>query len=107
MEVDDVEVCAEGEVRGDGAGEEVGGEVEEGEVEEGVKFRRDGTGDAVRGEVEGLEGGAEGEVRGDGAAEGEVGEGELVDPAVVAGGAVEVGVEAGARGGKGGRRPVG
>jgi len=53
-----------------------------------------------------LEIGAVGEEGGDVAGEGEVGEGELVDSAIVAGGSCEVGCEAIAGRGKGGSSPI-
>ena len=106
VEIYDVEVCAAGEVPWDGAGEAVGGEVEHGEVEQAGELRGDGAGERVGGEVERLEVGAVGEVRRDGAGEGEAREGELVDAAVVAGDALEVGDEALAGGGEGGLAPV-
>lgn len=53
-----------------------------------------------------MEIGAVGEEGGDVAGEGEVGEGELVDSAIVAGGSCEVGCEAIAGRGKGGSSPI-
>lgn len=106
MKVDDVEVSAQCELRGDLAGEAVGGEVEDGEVDEVLEVGGDGAGEEVGGEVKGLEVGAVGEEGGEGAAEKEVGEGELVDAAIVAGGALQVGGESGAWVGEGGLGPV-
>lgn len=94
VEIYDVEVGAGGELPRDGAGEGVGGEVEHGEVEQLGELRRDGPGQRVGGEVQRLEVGAVGELRRDGAGEGETREGELVDAAVVAGDAMELGDEA-------------
>lgn len=106
MEIDDIEVGAESELGRDGTGEAVGGEVEDGEVDEVLEVGGDGSGEGIGGEVEGLEVGAVGEEWGERAAEREVSERELVDAPVVAGGALEVGGEAGARVLEGGSGPV-
>ncbi|KAM2212221.1 hypothetical protein ACFX1S_022543 [Malus domestica] len=82
-------------------------EIDEGrEVDEKVQLLGNGANEEVGREVEGLEVGAVGEEWGDGVVEGEVGERELVDAAIVAGGALEVKDEAAAGVGEGGFGPI-
>lgn len=51
MEVNDIEIKTHREGRWDGAGEAVGGEVEDGEVDQVLKFIGDKSGEGVTGEV--------------------------------------------------------
>lgn len=106
MEVDDVEVSTQCELRRNRAGQSVRREVKHGEIDKRLKLRRDRAGDEVGRQIEGLEIGAVGEERSDGATEREVGEGELVDAAIVASGALEIRSEAATWVCKGGFGPV-
>jgi len=91
VEVDDVEIGAICELRGDIPFQTVGREVENGEVDEGQELRRDWTGEGVGREVKSLEIGTVGEEWGYGAPEREVVERELVNAAIVADGTLENG----------------
>ncbi|KAM1380457.1 hypothetical protein ACFX2I_022179 [Malus domestica] len=82
-------------------------EIDEGrEADEKAQLLGNGAGEEVGREVEGLEVSTVGEERGDGVVEGEVGERELVHAVIVAGGALEVKDEATAGVGEGGFGPI-
>lgn len=106
MKINNIEISTQSKLRRDLALQAIGREIQNGEVDKGLKVGGYGTRDEVGRKVKRLKVGAVGEKGGDGAAERETGERELVDAAVVAGGALKIGGETAARVGEIGFGPV-